>query len=342
MSTIAELFGVKVAEDLEAPPAEWTGRHCPFTDRVCDVTANRSDRAHLHVDGKQLDDKDRKRLLRLYGSEEIPLAICSVMTQRQNEQVGRPWIVCPKRLLELRTTTPRIPESVRKLIPIADGTWVRGWWEVKFRRRDPATSAFFEYTFDYLLLPFEPGKHGEPDRLIGPPYVLEIMTSSTRGGGLTEHMVDALALRAQRPLRGAVKSPYTPNYRQVFERMLGQLIAKSEIAEKWGGRTIWLLQDVLLDYIEQTTSFRASDFEGKTDGNVFVEVFKLKDAGARYELVHDRSLRGPSRTLTGPPDFTEMLGLGFAPKLSELFETLSGGTARRKDGDDGNSVSFRW
>jgi hypothetical protein len=260
-------------------------------------------------------------VLDLHGVESKPLGICSLATKRQNESSHRPWIVCPKRLLDLKQEYPGVPPELRSLIEIAPGTTVRIWWEVKFRYGDPESSSFFEYTFDYLLFPIE--HVGDKVNIAGPPFIVEIMTSSTRGGGLTEHMIDVLLQRKQRGLGKIVKSPYTPNYRQVFARMLAQIVAKSEIAEAWGGQTIWLLQDVLVEYIAQTTNFVPESFEDGAEGNVALLVYTMKEEFDRYRLEHQRTLRGWSRPRDSHiPYFTSMLGLGYAPPVTALYDCL--------------------
>lgn len=370
MAKIAELFGQRCIVPHDSPPRAFLDRYCPFTKRTCDVTANRSDRAELNLHQSSVSEADRLNLEAQYGVAPIPLGICSIMTTRQNEESGRPWIVCPKRLMELKANPPTLPEEVRRLIPIAAGTKVRCWWEFKFRSRasiDPdaaldeamatengegegalaaiqaPANRFFEYTFDYIIIPVEQTEDAAHPTLIGPPYILEVMTSSTRGGGLTEHMVDVLSLRDQATLRGRVKSPYTPNYRQVFERMLGQFFAKAEAAEAWGGRAIWLVQDVLIDYIEQSTDFRAADYPDTNTGNVYVSVFRMHDEGESYSLRYDRTLRGNSRNPTkNKPDFTTMLGLGHAPPLQALLEVLSRTQTRTTRSTAPNWIDFVW
>lgn len=323
MARIAELYGVKI-DDVgmpdEGPPKGWLSRHCPYTGHTCDVTSNRSDRAYLDLGHTSVTNAQRTYIEKTYGTGPLPLGICSLLTQRQNERAAHPWIVCPKRLLDLKFPDSVVPPEVRRLIDIPTGNHVRCWWEVKFRHRSRDTKEVFEYTFDFLLIPYAPGRSGKPDRLLGPPYVIEVMTSSTRGGGLTEHMIGTLCFQPQRQLgRGVVRSPYTPNYRQVFERMLGQFFAKSEVAEGWGGKAIWLIQDVLLNYIEQTTDFRPGDFENKNEGNIYVLVYEMSDRGDHYKLQHSRTLRGHSRPRNRThPDFTSMLGLGHAPPLEAL------------------------
>jgi hypothetical protein len=240
MARIAELFGAKV----DVTPASsihehWQNRHCPFTNSICDVTANRADRAHLDLKYRGVHPTDATAITGAYQSDPLPLGICSIATQRQNETTERPWIICPKRLLQIRGKSGPINPEVRALIPLPPNTLVRIWWEVKFRHVDRVSNDFFEYTFDYIMVPISRGKAGV--EIVGPPFNIEIMTSSTRGGGLTEHMVDVLLQRPQRRLRDIVDSPYTPNYRQVFERMIGQLFAKSP-SGKFGFMTRHLQQ----------------------------------------------------------------------------------------------------
>lgn len=351
MAHIAELFGKRVEEvSHTSPPKEWITCHCPFTDRVCDVSANRGDRAFFDVNGPAITDADREIYVLHYTALQTPLGICTVSTKRRYDSSSKPWIICPKRIMELRTSPPVILPEVRKLIPIQPGKDVRCWWEFKFASNDleeaAAIGRFFEFTFDYILMEVNWSKGVDHPTLVGPPYILEIMTSSTRGGGLSEHMADALALRPQRSLRGSVKSPYTPNYRQVFGRMASQLFAKSEAAAIWGGKTIWILQDVLLEYIQQTTAFNPEPFVGKDDGNVNIVVYKLeRDAQTdQFDLKYDKTLMGPSR-VDDPraPDFTSMLGIGYQPPLTVLRATLERTQARkRREGDAVNWIDFKW
>jgi len=352
LARIAELFGHRVEElAFELPPENLISRHCPFTDKICDVSANRGDRAYFDRMSSCVNDEDRLLLEQHYRSHDIPLGICTVSTQRRYETTSKPWIICPKRMMELRAMPPVILPEVKNLIPIAPGTDVRCWWEFKFAsnersEEDEASGRFFEFTFDYILMPVDWSDGGDHPRLVGPPYILEIMTSSTRGGGLTEHMSDVLSLRQQRSLRGSVKSPYTPNYRQVFGRMASQLFAKSEVAAAWGGKTIWILQDVLLDYIQQTTAFNPTPFLDKEDGNVNMVVYRLdhNQQSDQFDLVYDKTLTGNSR-VDDPdaPDFTSMLGIGYIPPLTLLKSTLERTQSRRRLATDSkNWIDFKW
>ena len=238
---IAELYGLSPDVFANKETRLAGIRQCPFRKTICDVSANRNRVANLNYDHKGVRN-DAIAIQTAYGTDSLPLGVCSCWVRRQNESSERPWILCPKRLLALEPPRPVIPREVRALIEIRNGAEVGVWRELKFRRRESDTPSgrFFEYTFDFLLMKLDAA--GRP---VGVPYIVEVMTSSTRGGGLSEHMADVLLGRKQRHLRGVVDSVYTPNYRQVFERMLGQFVAKSEIAQHWGGCTIWVFQDVL-------------------------------------------------------------------------------------------------
>ena len=195
------------------------------------------------------------------------------------------------------------------------------WWEVKFTHKESKGSRHFEYTFDFLLAPIKDTPVGP--RFAGPPFALEIMTASTRGGGLTEHLWDVLRCRPQRPLLGVVDSPYTPNYRQVFGRMLSQFFVKCETLATWGGRTMWLIQDELLEYIEESTDFKRSDFEGKQGPGTFI-VYTMRDYEQRYALEYVTTICGPTRPMTdsSQPFMTDMVGAGYVPPLSALEAML--------------------
>jgi hypothetical protein len=167
------------------------------------------------------------------------------------------------------------------------------------------------------------------------------MTSSTRGGGLTEHMTDVLLRREQRALvPPLVDSRYTPNYRQVFGRMISQFFTKSEVAEAWGGQAVWLVQDQLVHYIEETTAFKATQFEDEPDGNVAMVVYGLDNRDERYELEYLHTLRGKTRYKGSAPFFSSMVGLGYSPSVELLYETL--GRGQRRGRPSTNFRDFVW
>src|SRR5215475_215631 len=194
MAQISEVFGTCVDRGVpHTPPAQWTAKTCPFTGSRCDVTGNRSRMSFLNPP-KSATPEEKNRFVEnygQYGKPDFPFSICSISTQRRSSGGEKPWIVCPKRMLDLRPPESIIPPEIRTLMPrIHDGQPVRVWWEVKFKHRESEGTRNFDYTFDFLLVPIRYTTAGP--RFDGPPYALEIMTASTRGGGLTEHLWDVL------------------------------------------------------------------------------------------------------------------------------------------------------
>jgi hypothetical protein len=113
----------------------------------------------------------------------------------------------------------------------------------------------------FALLPSQ--FHGYvPVRVPGWPIIVEVMTASTsgsdqgKGTGIKPAFNNAWdAAMNGSPLLSLAPGP---NARQVWGRMVSQLIAKSEAAEQWGGRTVWLLQDLLLAHLMETTHISQS------------------------------------------------------------------------------------
>ena len=83
------------------------------------------------------------------------------------------------------------------------------------------------------------------------PIVIEIMTASTSGSD-KEAGTD-IAASFTDAIKGNNHNCPGINKRQVWGRMATQLFAKSALAEEWGGKTVWLVQDQLLKNIELTT-----------------------------------------------------------------------------------------
>ena len=78
---------------------------------------------------------------------------------------------------------------------------------------------------------------------------------------------------------------------------------------------------------------------------MFAEVYRLaQPADAQtsgLHLEHHKSIRGVARLNRESTDFTGLLGLGYAPDVSVLRETLAGG-ARRAKATTLGFFKFRW
>jgi hypothetical protein len=80
------------------------------------------------------------------------------------------------------------------------------------------------------------------------PFIVEIMTASTSGSKRSKR-TDIASSFEDAILEREHQSPGI-NKRQVWGRMVTQLFSKSALAEEWGGRTLWVIQEELLKYME--------------------------------------------------------------------------------------------
>lgn len=110
---------------------------------------------------------------------------------------------------------------------------------------------------------------------VGVPSVIEIMTSSTSGGNKKKRSTIPCAF--EDAMLGREHQAPGINYRQVWARMISQLVVKSEFAIGWGGRTIWILQDKLLNYIGSTTALMLNQFVAEHPSEVNMLAFTYPD-----------------------------------------------------------------
>ena len=166
-----------------------------------------------------------------------------------------------------------------------------------------------------------------------PLVIVEVMTSSTCGGNKKDRTQVAQVFEDTiLKLNGKEIEPQGPaiNYRQVWARMVSQMLVKSQIGLIWGGTTFWVLQDLLADYISKTTALNLSDFLAKHKNQVNilsggygknVNPCQRKDD---FALIQDIKLySGPiAPEIKGGKSFSDIIKLGAAPDISELWKKL--------------------
>ena len=241
MSIIKELYGYTLTAS-GAGGATIRQARCPhMNNRLCDGGGNR-DMMRWPATGQPLAPLFDPSVGR-EGGGFIPCGVCSVETGREQ------WAVCPRRLLALDAINPSpqqrsLRDRVLKLAGFHQGETVRIWSEVTLKDKH------VNYCLDYIL------RNGS-----APPCIVEIMTASTSGGDrkkgtdMQSAFCDAV-LYATGLLPERRNSPGV-NRRQVWgARMASQMIVKSEIANEWGGRAIWVVQDTLMSYIRAQTGLK--------------------------------------------------------------------------------------
>ncbi len=240
------------------------------------------------------------------GRGYIPCGVCSVSIADTN------WAVCPRRLLSFDAPQPSEAQRplwgrVLTLAGFGTGDKVRVWSEVSLRDK-----AGFNYRLDYVL------RSGER-----PPVIVEVMTGSTSGGNrrkrtdMQSAFCDAvLYANGVLPLRGA--SPGV-NARQVWARMASQLVVKSEVANQWGGRAIWVVQDALMEYIGRQTGLRLDELHSPD-----WEVGEVNVVSASIDDPNDiRLYSGPIVAAAGEACWTELLSAPSVPTLRSLSDRLT-------------------
>ena len=354
MSKIYELFGYRLQNWNAEAEHNLSNAWCPFMNAECDGGGNRYQSA--------IDLRNNPELKkRIPGKDFIQCGVCSLQTHSG----GQPWIVCPRRLLSLKKGNLSIHQAyVRKqLSTYANLDKCKAysvWAEVKIKTEsttDDDESKSFDYTFDYVLAGSESKRLSELSLMLNKPNqtvkkiaekngftlalrnnemwidnfpadpinIIEIMTSSTSGGDKKKRTQIAMACE-DAMLHGANHNAPGINYRQVWARMVSQLIVKSQVGIAWGGKTIWLVQDVLADYISKSTALILSQYlSGHLDevnilsfgyGNNINECNK-----ALIELQYSNLFSGPitkGSSLNSQDGFVDIVKIGAPPQKSKF------------------------
>lgn len=285
---IFEIFGYPIDDKSAEAEQVRQSAQCPFMARDCDGGGNR------YLSGVVLSTSGPLQAYFPARSTIVP-GICSLQLQPNKP----PWIVCPRRLLVLgrersgqRRRQQNTEFEVLRYLDYPTGTQLGVWSEVKLIHQEQVGGAKkkFDYTFDYVLVPVGRASQSAietatgvtwssirgiltangytltkigadyfvEDFPIGTPSIIEIMTSSTSGGN--RDVRSTIPLAFEDAILGRQHSAPGINYRQVWARMVSQLLVKSEVALRWGGRTVWIVQDVLIDYISSSTALNVHQF----------------------------------------------------------------------------------
>lgn len=241
------------------------------------------------------------------------------------------------------------------------------WNEIKIKCdiEDNGEAGHFDYSFDYVITGRERKPVSDIAEIVGmnpakvmnllaksgmttcyregemycedfpalPLVIVEIMTSSTSGGNKKDRSQMARLFEDTiYKLNGIPSEPSGPgiNYRQVWARMVSQLLVKSQIGKAWGGVTFWVVQDLLAKYISETTALDFSDFlaQHSDEVNIISGGYgdEIDPANRSGDLVNIRDMKfysgrvAPSSTTE--KTFSDIIKLGCTPPLSELVVKL--------------------
>lgn len=307
MPVVNELYGQR----LDGPEMDMDvcrNARCQFMDALCDGGGNR-DMARVEAHDSSLGHLFAPAV----GRETdgwLPCGLCSVRSAK-----GAVWAICPHRLFAfgpdgVADKHRDLAARVFKLAGFESGEHVSVWSEITLHEKGP--SGAFNYRLDYVLR-----RADAPS----PPVIVEVMTCSTSGskkakGTDIQTAFKRAVLFAHTPAKEPVRCP-TVNARQVWARMASQLIAKSEAANSWGGSTIWIVQDLLADYIRARTALPLNELLSPywIPDEVNMVVSTLDGEQELYA--------GPIRPRNGDRRcWMEILGSPHLPSLSSMTKKL--------------------
>jgi hypothetical protein len=299
--------------------------------------------------------------------KRLPAGVCSLQLRADESPwvvCPRRLLALDYQPTELPAVSPQLMliRQILGLLAYPPGTRLGVWSEVKLKYG--AEDKLFDYTFDYLMMPLkrislqqaistlrlganashstkrliqqlhtagyqirdDAGGMVVKDFPVGIPSIIEIMTSSTSGGNKTQETTIAKAFE-----KALFKEPHKApgiNYRQVWARMVSQLLVKSEVALHWGGKAVWVIQDVLMDYITKTTALNLKALASQMTDEVNV-------LGVAYETItlttgllslsQTQLFAGKIRptSATPSPSFQDIIRTPITPPLEVLISRLS-------------------
>ncbi|MBC8531381.1 NotI family restriction endonuclease [Gehongia tenuis] len=303
MPKIFELLGYPLGD--RSPVADNARRkaYCPFRGQSCDGGGNRY--------MTQIDLAQTKELRHFFHSElkRVPAGVCSI--QLHGDEA--PWIVCPHRLFAFRKGMDG-PQGRLLQLAFEPGARVGVFPQVRVSQR--RRGRIFACTFDYVLMELRSGMPA------GNPVIVEVMSCSTSGGNGARRSQIAQAF--QDALLGREHRAPGINYRQVEARMVSQLFVKSQVGKAWGGKTFWIIQDLLGEYISKTTALKLESFKTEEPLDInFLSLAYDKPFSAKGPVqLRAAEFYGGFLRPAGKPDFSDILLTDELPPKEALLKVL--------------------
>lgn len=360
-SQIFELFGYPIDTWSPSAQANLSKCNCPFMNAECDGGGNR------FASGIKLSSN---HLLKKFFNRrsEVQAGVCSLQLHKGEQPwIVCPRRLLNYRESGGTDLQLAIKQKLHQKAGLSSGCCYTVWSEVKMKCSivQNNKTLLFDYAFDYVITGRERRRVSDIASFLGesedavsemlvnngfttsfiegvkycddfpafPLLIVEVMTSSTSGGNKKNRtQVSQLFEDTICKLNGMDVDPAGPgiNYRQVWARMVSQLLVKSQIGKLWGGTTFWVLQDLLVDYISKTTALNLADFaaDEKNEVNVIAGGYgehilpeKRKGDFALIDDVHLYS--GPvSASTPDAKSFSDIIKIGAAPEVSELWKKL--------------------
>ena len=361
-SEIFELYGYPVDNWTKEAEDNLRKCHCPFMGCECDGGGNR------FSSSIQLDEKNPLKKY-FPNKDRIQAGVCSIRLH-QNEQpwiVCPRRLLCYRSGVQSPGQSC-VREMLYQKAGLQAGVHYSVWSEVKMKCRVASgdKAGVFDYTFDYVIaargrqsiaaiaelfgiapeiaikrleaggftISQRDGAFYCDDFPILPLVIVEVMTSSTCGGnkrkGTQISQVFSDTVRQLHGEQGLNPGGPAINYRQVWARMVSQLLVKSQVGKAWDGVTYWVLQDLLCDYISKTTALNLADFEAIRQNEVNIIAGGYGDSAyaerRSSELADIKDVIFYSGKVSADEaskkSFSDIVKLGVVPPVSELYWRL--------------------
>ncbi len=364
MSTIFELFGHGLNDNSLEAQQDRANAWCPFMALPCDGGGNR------YQSNINLKEHSELQAI-YPNMKELTAGVCSLRVRADESPwivCPRRLLVLGREAIGTRKYQSHLERQALSLLSYPSGTKLGVWTEVKVEyegERDGIDKSF-DYTFDYILMPVSSvnfldlaSKFIESEKLtnkrslksfqdllrrvgyilnaedmiedfpIGSPSIIEIMTSSTSGGNKKKRTT--IPQSFEDAILGKPHNGPGINYRQVWARMVSQLLVKSEVAIGWGGRCVWVVQDVLVDYISASTGINIRRFVSThtDDVNMLSFSYDLSDRSDSQNIIdlpHVKLYSGaiaPEEAFAeGTNSFLDIVRSPIQPPLDKLLQVL--------------------
>lgn len=299
MPKFYEVYGRDVYDSSEDAVNERKAAYCPFIENTCDGGGNR------HQTKIKLNNSELRSFFDSELSTVIP-GICSIQYGEESWVVcPRRLLGFFSKLESMPELNSSLHGHEREALlkaGLPKNVELGVWPEVYLQYGDDDTS--INYHFDFVVAPiqrkksfswlldnydisdeaeieilkaaakkgkylkgrYDPEKEQEVLPDLVSPIIIEVMTASTSGSD-KEAGTD-IASSFTDAIQGREHNCPGINKRQVWGRMATQLFAKSALAEEWGGKTVWLVQDQLLKNIELTTKLNLDESNEESRGTI--------------------------------------------------------------------------